>query len=135
MIENIKKTAAFLKQIGNVNVGSDFSFINSAGSEESKSPLKRSEDPWKGLFEGVGDIGKSQKTLDDLVEKMERRKEQVKAQLLEIEQQIDQAFKDYKNYPYYLHSILVHDGDAESGHYYAFIFDRAGNKWWRMNDF
>jgi hypothetical protein len=30
---------------------------------------------------------------------------------------------------------LVHDGDAESGHYYTFIFDRASNKWWRLNDF
>jgi ubiquitin carboxyl-terminal hydrolase 25/28 len=29
----------------------------------------------------------------------------------------------------------VHEGNAESGHYYAFIFDRASNKWWRFNDF
>ena len=25
---------------------------------------------------------------------------------------------------YNLHAILVHDGDADMGHYYAFIFDR-----------
>jgi ubiquitin carboxyl-terminal hydrolase 25/28 len=54
---------------------------------------------------------------------MERRKEQVKAELAEIDSQIDKAFKEYRNHPYHLHSILIHDGDAESGHYYAFVFD------------
>jgi ubiquitin carboxyl-terminal hydrolase 25/28 len=34
-----------------------------------------------------------------------------------------------------LHSIIVHDGvQAESGHYYCFIYDRADKIWWRFND-
>jgi ubiquitin carboxyl-terminal hydrolase 25/28 len=33
-----------------------------------------------------------------------------------------------------LHAILVHDGNAESGHYYSFIFDRKLEVWWRFND-
>lgn len=28
------------------------------------------------------------------------------------------------NTPYHLHAIIVHDGGADSGHYYAFIYDR-----------
>jgi ubiquitin carboxyl-terminal hydrolase 25/28 len=28
----------------------------------------------------------------------------------------------------------VHDGQAESGHYYSFIFDRVQSIWWRFND-
>ena len=36
--------------------------------------------------------------------------------------------------PYYLHAILIHDGTAESGHYYSFIFDRKQNLWWRFSD-
>jgi ubiquitin carboxyl-terminal hydrolase 25/28 len=28
----------------------------------------------------------------------------------------------------------VHDGGAESGHYYSFIYDRERNLWWRFND-
>jgi len=35
---------------------------------------------------------------------------------------------------YVLHSICVHDGNANSGHYFAFIFDRFNKKWWRYND-
>jgi ubiquitin carboxyl-terminal hydrolase 25/28 len=29
---------------------------------------------------------------------------------------------------------LVHDGYADSGHYYAFIYDRCTKNWWRFND-
>lgn len=37
-------------------------------------------------------------------------------------------------YPYHLHSICVHDGNALSGHYFTFIKDRFNNKWRRFND-
>lgn len=37
-------------------------------------------------------------------------------------------------HPYHLHAICVHDGNANSGHYYAFIKDRYNNKWRRFND-
>jgi ubiquitin carboxyl-terminal hydrolase 25/28 len=39
-----------------------------------------------------------------------------------------------KEHPYYLHAIVIHDGTADSGHYYSFIFDRKVNKWYRFND-
>lgn len=37
--------------------------------------------------------------------------------------------------PYYLHAILVHEGDAMNGHYYAFIHDRCTHEWYRFNDY
>jgi ubiquitin carboxyl-terminal hydrolase 25 len=37
-------------------------------------------------------------------------------------------------YPYHLHAICIHDGSAQSGHYYAFIYDRYQKKWHRFND-
>ena len=36
--------------------------------------------------------------------------------------------------PYHLHSIAVHQGGAESGHYFAYIYDRAQQKWRKYND-
>ena len=50
---------------------------------------------------------------------MQAKKERVKL----LEQKIKSAFGDYCKQPYYLHSILVHDGLANGGHYYSFIFD------------
>jgi uncharacterized UBP type Zn finger protein len=37
--------------------------------------------------------------------------------------------------PYHIHSILVHEGSSDFGHYYAFIYDRKINQWYRFNDF
>ena len=36
--------------------------------------------------------------------------------------------------PYHLHSICVHDGNANSGHYYTLIYDRFQKKWRKFND-
>jgi len=35
---------------------------------------------------------------------------------------------------YNLHSILVHDGHAEGGHYYAYIFNHIDRKWRKYSD-
>jgi ubiquitin carboxyl-terminal hydrolase 25/28 len=55
--------------------------------------------------------------------------------LTDIEEEITSVFGSMKQNPYYLHAILVHEGDSESGHYYAFIFDRNEFKWYRFNDY
>lgn len=59
----------------------------------------------------------------DLAQKIEEQETEVKS-----------AFRDYCNIPYYLHAILIHDGTAESGHYYSFIYDRKQDVWWRFSD-
>jgi ubiquitin carboxyl-terminal hydrolase 25 len=33
-----------------------------------------------------------------------------------------------------LHAVIIHEGYADSGHYYAFIYDRATCQWYRFND-
>jgi ubiquitin carboxyl-terminal hydrolase 25/28 len=50
--------------------------------------------------------------------------------------QIDAVFDraELKNHPYHLHSILVHDGHAEGGHYYAYIYNHIDNKWRKYSD-
>lgn len=54
----------------------------------------------------------------------------------QLEDQITKAYgsPDMKKKPYHLHSICVHDGNASSGHYYTFIYDRFKKSWWRFND-
>lgn len=36
--------------------------------------------------------------------------------------------------PYHLHAICIHDGNANSGHYFALIKDHHTDKWRRFND-
>lgn len=35
---------------------------------------------------------------------------------------------------YHLHAVCVHDGGAQSGHYYTFIKDHHANVWRKFND-
>jgi ubiquitin carboxyl-terminal hydrolase 25/28 len=44
------------------------------------------------------------------------------------------ANKEMQKMPYHLHSICVHDGNATTGHYYTFIYDRNQKKWRKFND-
>lgn len=39
-----------------------------------------------------------------------------------------------KNHRYLLTAILMHEGKAESGHYYSYIFDHKKNIWRKFND-
>lgn len=55
----------------------------------------------------------------------------------QVQQLQDNIFKTYSHmnrHPYTLHAICVHDGNAESGHYYTFIHDHFGKKWRKFND-
>ncbi|NWR46199.1 UBP28 hydrolase, partial [Regulus satrapa] len=36
--------------------------------------------------------------------------------------------------PYRLHAVLVHEGQANAGHYWAFIFDQPRKRWLKYND-
>jgi len=38
------------------------------------------------------------------------------------------------NIPYHLHAICVHDGGADSGHYFTFIKDHYQGIWRKFND-
>uniref|UniRef100_A0A8C2QVJ8 Ubiquitin carboxyl-terminal hydrolase 25 n=1 Tax=Capra hircus TaxID=9925 RepID=A0A8C2QVJ8_CAPHI len=41
---------------------------------------------------------------------------------------------DMVNVPYRLHAVLVHEGQANAGHYWAYIFDHRENRWMKYND-
>ncbi|KAM9728442.1 ubiquitin carboxyl-terminal hydrolase 28 isoform 1-T1 [Menidia menidia] len=36
--------------------------------------------------------------------------------------------------PYKLHAVLVHEGQASAGHYWAYIYDHVNDRWMKYND-
>lgn len=60
----------------------------------------------------------------------------IKAELADLQSAIKALFDrdDLKQHAYNLHSILVHDGMAGSGHYYAYIYDSEHNRWRKYSD-
>lgn len=59
----------------------------------------------------------------------------LQGQLEEVEEQIREAYQLFKQNPYYLHAILIHEGSGEGGHYYSYIFDRKAQQWYCFNDY
>ncbi|XP_014115301.1 PREDICTED: ubiquitin carboxyl-terminal hydrolase 28 isoform X5 [Pseudopodoces humilis] len=49
---------------------------------------------------------------------------------------IEQMYCDplLQQVPYHLHAVLVHEGQANAGHYWAFIYDQARKRWLKYND-
>ena len=80
------------------------------------------------------ELSTANKVLEAYVVKMKDHMQQLASRIEDLEVKIKNAFADYCKIPNYLHAILVHDGLAESGHYYSFIFDRKQNCWWRFSD-
>ncbi|XP_070551916.1 ubiquitin carboxyl-terminal hydrolase 25-like isoform X2 [Ptychodera flava] len=54
----------------------------------------------------------------------------------QLNQQIDVMYDEdeLKKFPYLLHAVLVHEGQASAGHYWAYIRDHRHNKWLKFND-
>lgn len=59
----------------------------------------------------------------------------MQTQLEKISSEIEKAYAGLDKHAYQLQGICVHDGNAQSGHYYAFIRDRFNNRWLRFNDY
>uniref|UniRef100_A0A0B7AWB8 USP domain-containing protein n=1 Tax=Arion vulgaris TaxID=1028688 RepID=A0A0B7AWB8_9EUPU len=74
---------------------------------------------------------------------LQRWREEVEADVRELQKNIaglvgklDRMYSDdyMKKFPYDLHAVLVHEGQAVSGHYWAFIYDANRAKWLKFND-
>ena len=65
------------------------------------------------------------KVLNDYQKTINFRLDDMKNQLAELCSKLYTKFIGKMEIPYQLHAILIHDGTAESGHYYAFIYDRV----------
>ncbi|CAG9327992.1 unnamed protein product [Blepharisma stoltei] len=62
--------------------------------------------------------------------------EKKKTELEKLRKELEQQYKvpGLMKTPYYLHSILIHEGSAEGGHYYSFIYDSERGIWRKYSD-
>jgi ubiquitin carboxyl-terminal hydrolase 25/28 len=51
-----------------------------------------------------------------------------------MELALQNPFVESKEAAYFLHAIIIHDGLANNGHYYTYVFERAMKKWWKLDD-
>lgn len=72
-------------------------------------------------------LGKFRRTAQNQVELLEGK-------IKKIEQILEKPYIKEQERPYYLHAIMIHDGVAENGHYYSYVYDRFQKVWWKLDD-
>uniref|UniRef100_A0AAY5F2I6 Ubiquitin carboxyl-terminal hydrolase n=1 Tax=Electrophorus electricus TaxID=8005 RepID=A0AAY5F2I6_ELEEL len=60
----------------------------------------------------------------------------LKANIDKVSQALEGMFSDNSlcQVPYRLHAVLVHEGQASAGHYWAYIYDHTHKRWLKYND-
>ncbi|XP_036975996.1 ubiquitin carboxyl-terminal hydrolase 28 isoform X3 [Acanthopagrus latus] len=61
---------------------------------------------------------------------------ELKASIDKLSQMLEGMYADNSlcQVPYRLHAVLVHEGQASAGHYWAYIYDHANQRWMKYND-
>nr|XP_046266749.1 ubiquitin carboxyl-terminal hydrolase 28 isoform X2 [Scatophagus argus] len=61
---------------------------------------------------------------------------ELKASIERLTQTLEGMYSDNSlcQVPYRLHAVLVHEGQASAGHYWAYIYDHANQRWMKYND-
>ncbi|KAJ3447955.1 ubiquitin carboxyl-terminal hydrolase [Anaeramoeba flamelloides] len=77
---------------------------------------------------------KSIKVLNDQIEIVKEKTKKLNSEIKLFKKQLFELYKDMKNIKYYLHSVLVHRGNVNSGHYFCYIYDKNNDKWNKYND-
>ncbi|NWV79706.1 UBP28 hydrolase, partial [Dasyornis broadbenti] len=67
---------------------------------------------------------------------IEQDVQDLKESIARINLSIQQIYCDplLQQVPYRLHAVLVHEGQANAGHYWAFIYDQPRKRWLKYND-
>ncbi|NXG20015.1 UBP28 hydrolase, partial [Grallaria varia] len=67
---------------------------------------------------------------------IEQDVQDLKKSIARINLSIEQMYLDplLQQVPYRLHAVLVHEGQANAGHYWAFIYNQPRKRWLKYND-
>ncbi|NXY26213.1 UBP28 hydrolase, partial [Atrichornis clamosus] len=103
--------------------------------QPSVSPAELSERPAPHVV-SEEELNLVQTCLQRWRNEIEQDVQDLKESIARINQSIKQMYCDplLQQVPYRLHAVLVHEGQANAGHYWAFIYDQPRKRWLKYND-
>ncbi|KAM9255736.1 ubiquitin carboxyl-terminal hydrolase 28 [Cariama cristata] len=119
-----------------------FSLANSLPQPNSRMPLQPSGSPAE-MSERPAPRMVSEEELNLVRTCLQRWKNEIeqdvqdlKESIARINLSIEQMYCDplLQQVPYRLHAVLVHEGQANAGHYWAFVYDKPRKSWLKYND-
>ncbi|XP_053125863.1 ubiquitin carboxyl-terminal hydrolase 28 isoform X9 [Hemicordylus capensis] len=69
-------------------------------------------------------------------DEVEQDIKELKSSIALLGQSVEQMYSDPQLHqvPYHLHAVLVHEGQANAGHYWAYIYNQPRKSWLKYND-
>ncbi|NXE29739.1 UBP28 hydrolase, partial [Ardeotis kori] len=115
---------------------------NPSPQQQSSAPLQPSGSP-AGTSECPAPHAVSEEELNLVRTCLQRWRDEIeqdvqdlKESITRISLSIEQMYCDplLQQVPYRLHAVLVHEGQANAGHYWAYIYDQPRKSWLKYND-
>ncbi|XP_064327078.1 ubiquitin carboxyl-terminal hydrolase 28 isoform X4 [Phalacrocorax carbo] len=119
-----------------------FFSANASPQEESSGPLQPSGSP-AAMSERPAPRVVSEEELNLVRTCLQRWRNEIdqdvqdlKESIARINLSVEQMYCDplLQQVPYRLHAVLVHEGQANAGHYWAYIYDQPRKSWLKYND-
>ena len=127
----LESSKEFIKD--QLNSGEEKEMIDTENMETENLKTFDPDKIGKLKFSGT-DLGLVSEVLDTYHKKVLAEVEEMERQLSLLKKKVEDSNKLLCTKVYTLHAVLVHDGYAESGHYYSFIFDPEDSKWRKYSD-
>ncbi|NXQ95659.1 UBP28 hydrolase, partial [Sagittarius serpentarius] len=107
----------------------------SAPLQASGSPAEVSERPAPHVV-SEEELNLVRRCLQRWRNEIEQDVQDLKESIARIDLSIEQMYCDplLQQVPYRLHAVLVHEGQANAGHYWAFVYDQPRQTWLKYND-
>ncbi|KAM6238256.1 ubiquitin carboxyl-terminal hydrolase 28 isoform 2-T2 [Porphyrio hochstetteri] len=115
-----------------------FFLANPSPQPESSTPLQPSEAAERPAPHVVSaeELTLVRACLQRWRSEIEQDVQDLKESIARISLSIEQMYCDplLQQVPYRLHAVLVHEGQANAGHYWAYIYDQPRKSWLKYND-
>ncbi|ETE72605.1 Ubiquitin carboxyl-terminal hydrolase 28, partial [Ophiophagus hannah] len=105
-------------------------------SKPSRGPGETSEEPVAPRAISEDEMSLVISCLQKWREEVEQDIEDLKTSMLMLSESMDHVYTDPQlcQVPYHLHAVLVHEGQANAGHYWAYIYSLPQRTWLKYND-
>ncbi|XP_039206440.1 ubiquitin carboxyl-terminal hydrolase 28 isoform X8 [Crotalus tigris] len=105
-------------------------------SKPSRRPGETSDEPLPPRAISEDEMSLVISCLQQWREEAEQDMEDLKTSMLRLSESMDHVYADPQlcQVPYRLHAVLVHEGQANAGHYWAYIYGLPQKTWLKYND-
>ncbi|NXT89275.1 UBP28 hydrolase, partial [Anhinga rufa] len=142
VLDMLSQTDGVLERKATQTEDAAFFLANPLPQEESSTPLRPSGSP-AAMSECPAPRVVSEEELNLVRTCLQRWRSEIeqdvqdlKESIARINLSIEQMYCDplLQQVPYRLHAVLVHEGQANAGHYWAYIYDQPRKSWLKYND-